>query len=379
MAPTYVPLTPSVLRWAMEQSGAEPADLAQRTRAELDVVIGWLSGDAQPTKTQFAALASMFKRPAAFFMLPRPPKETGIPAAFRHPAGQTRQEATKDELDAIARAQRVQRIAHWTAEGVSDERWAKRPAPHVAASDAPAHAATLAAKWLGWNIAEQKAANNATAVVKIIRSRLEERGVLALQLSIGEQGCRGFSLSDKLKPLIAVNTAYNPEARLFTYMHEVGHLMRRSDAICIGYSHTAAERWCERFAAAFLLPQRALRAQVDEHFGHGAKVNNINDVRRLAANFNVSLTATAIRLEDLGWGSDLVAQIPKDADLKTRRRGGNADNTRGVVRTRELGEGYFELLLAGESAGILGRQDLLRYLDVNEGQLRSTRIGPLEP
>ena len=93
-------------------------------------------------------------------------------------------------------------------------------------------------------------------VVKTVRARLEDRGVLALQLSIGEDGCRGFSFHDDLKPLIAVNTAYTAPARLFSYLHEVGHLMRQSDAICIGYAQTAAERWCERFAASFLLPSR---------------------------------------------------------------------------------------------------------------------------
>lgn len=78
-------------------------------------------------------------------------------------------------------------------------------------------------------------AASASAVVKLVRAKMEERGVLALQLSIGEGGCRGFSLYDDLKPLVAVNTAFNAEARLFTYLHEVGHLMRRSDAICVGW------------------------------------------------------------------------------------------------------------------------------------------------
>jgi Zn-dependent peptidase ImmA (M78 family) len=361
----------------MEQSGVDPEGLATRTQTEPDVVLEWLAGDAQPTKTEFNAIVAMLKRPAAFFLLPRPPAETEIPTAFRHPAGGPRHEATRKELDAIGTARRVQRVARWTAEKVGDRRWADYPAPAVTQNTTVSDAAASVVEWLDWDLEEQRAAVSPAAVVKVVRARLEERGVLALQLPIGQEGCRGFSLYDDVKPLIAVNTAYNAQARLFSYMHEVGHLIRRSDAICIEHAQTAAERWCERFAASFLLPSGDLRERIDERFGPDTTINTLDDVRRLANDFNVSLTATAIRLEDLGWAAGLVAQIPRKSDFREGGGGRGADNTRGAVRARELGEGYISLLLAGVREGALGRQDLLRYLDVSESQLRSTGIRPL--
>jgi hypothetical protein len=220
-------------------------------------------------------------------------------------------------------------------------------------------------------------------VVKTLRRALEDRGVLALQLPIGAEGCRGFSLYDDRKPLVAVNTHYNAEARLFTYLHEVGHLMRRTDAICVGFSGTTGERWCERFAAAFLLPVDALRERVARRFGVDAIVSTLEEVRLLARDFRVSLSAMAIRLEDLGWGREgLFGLIPRTTDFKAGGGGRGVDNTRGAVRLRELGAGYVSLLVAGEQTGVLGRQDVLRYLDVSDAQLRgltSEGIGPFEP
>ncbi|MGK2937844.1 MAG: XRE family transcriptional regulator, partial [Solirubrobacteraceae bacterium] len=72
MAPTYVPVTPEVLDWAMSQSGVDPAELADSAKTEPDTVLSWLNGEEQPTMTQFRALVRVLSRPAAFFMLPKP-------------------------------------------------------------------------------------------------------------------------------------------------------------------------------------------------------------------------------------------------------------------------------------------------------------------
>jgi hypothetical protein len=60
-------VTPEVLEWAMAQSGVDPVELADRARTDPDDVLEWLSGDAQPTKTQFRAIVSALRRPEAFF------------------------------------------------------------------------------------------------------------------------------------------------------------------------------------------------------------------------------------------------------------------------------------------------------------------------
>jgi hypothetical protein len=40
MKPTYVPVTPAVLRWAMEESAVDPSELAERAKTEPSTVPG---------------------------------------------------------------------------------------------------------------------------------------------------------------------------------------------------------------------------------------------------------------------------------------------------------------------------------------------------
>jgi Zn-dependent peptidase ImmA (M78 family)/transcriptional regulator with XRE-family HTH domain len=375
---TFVPITPSVLDWAIGQAGVDVEDVAERAGVESRRVDAWIAGDAQPTKTQFRRLAGYLKRPDAFFFLPEPPSVEAIPPAFRHPPGGSR-EPTRIELEGIRRARRAQQVGRWIAERVGDERWESDPAPS-AKEKTPKDAARLARAWLAWSLDDQREASSASAVVKLIRARLEERGVLTLQLSLGQDGGRGFSLYDACKPLVAINTHYNNEARLFSYLHEVGHLMRRTDSFCIGFSATKAERWCESFAASFLIPVAALRDRLAYRFGPDTQITEMDQLRRLAADFRVSLSAMAIRLEELELGRiGLFEAIPKASDFKQQGGGPGADNTRGAVRLRELGDGYFGLMLAGEQNGALGRQDVLRYLDVSESQLRRLHHDSIEP
>jgi transcriptional regulator with XRE-family HTH domain len=205
-----VPITPSVLTWAIDQAGVDVEDVADRTGVESQEVSAWLRGEAQPTKTQFRNLTAFLKRPDAFFLLPEPPSSEGIPTAFRHPPGGVR-DPTRTELEGIRRARRAQRVGKWAAERVGDDRWRSNPVPN-AKDRTPKDAAKAARLWLAWSLDEQQKARSPSAVVKLIRARLEERGVLTLQLSLGKEGGRGFSLYDAEKPLVAINTAYNDEA-----------------------------------------------------------------------------------------------------------------------------------------------------------------------
>lgn len=357
----------------MQQSGIDVAELAGYCKVDSDVVLAWLGGEAQPNKTQFGALTRTFKRAPAFFFLPQPPIEASVPTAFRRPPGQHR-EATRSELDAVRRARHLQQIARWTAEEVGDDSWSRDPAPK-ADNRSPEAAASLALEWMDWSTEEQRAAKSPSAAVKLARERLQDRGVLALHLSIGKDGTRGFALVDPVKPLIAINTHWNPPARLFTYLHELGHLMRGSDAICVGYADTSVERWCERFAGAFLLPEDPFRERVETRTHGSNRVDDLDVVRLLARDFNVSISATALRVEHLGLGDGLFARVPREKDFERTPMRAETDNRRGPARMRELGEGFFNLLLAGENRGVLGRQEVLRYLDVSEPQLHAATDG----
>ena len=60
------------------------------------------------------------------------------------------------------------------------------------------------------------------------RRALEDAGHVVLLVSIGKASCRGFSAWDPRAPVIAVNTAWNEEARIYTLFHEFAHLTHQN-------------------------------------------------------------------------------------------------------------------------------------------------------
>jgi hypothetical protein len=55
------------------------------------------------------------------------------------------------------------------------------------------------------------------------------------------------------------------------------------------------------------------------------------------------------------------------------KKGFSNDNTTPAVRLREWGASYAQLLIDAERAGLLGRADVLEYLNVSDRQLREVR------
>jgi Zn-dependent peptidase ImmA (M78 family) len=129
------------------------------------------------------------------------------------------------------------------------------------------------------------------------------------------------------------------------------------------------ERWCEQFAAAFLLPERPFLSFVEGEFGLDA-TRDRQQIRFLANRFKVSMSAVTVRLIRLGLApQDLYSNILNlDADIK-KRGGGMGGATSPQIRVREWGRSYPRLILNAERAGLLQRHDVLEYLNLSASQL----------
>jgi Zn-dependent peptidase ImmA (M78 family) len=367
-----VPITPAVLDWAMDQGGFTDASLADRCGVSQTNVAQWRSGVAQPTKTQFGRLVDALKRPSTFFFLAEPPEYAAIPPSFRHPPGEDAERPLLPlEARGIRTARRIQQVSKWIL-----ERLGEPPVrlPLTSTQHAPEEAASVARKLLDWNVEKQIRAENASQVAQEIRAVLEERGVLALHLPLREEACRGFSMYSDYAPLIAINTHYSIPARVFSYIHELGHLLTRTDSICSEMAEQQLERWCEQFAAAFLIPEQTLRGLVVHRFGIDAKRDR-EQLSYIASRLKVSLSAVAVRLARLHLAPPTLYYdvLNLSADLK-KRRGGSTGATAPEIRIREWGRAYPRLLLEAESSGILQRHDILEYLNLSDSQLPALQM-----
>ncbi len=300
MAGTPSPVTPDVVRWAVDEDGRHPADLAEALRVDEDTLLAWAEGAAKPTRGQVTKLAEVLKRPRALFFLPAPPDEAALPTSFRHPPGAAGDVSQNARLQ-VRRARRVQDAVSWARQG---DKFVELP--RLSLKDDPDQAGLAVREWSRVTVEEQTAWRGGDyAAFHGWREALDRRGILVFSIELGRGEVRGFSSWDPYAPLIAVNaSAVSPSARIFTLGHELGHLVTRTDAACVEPQQhllveVDVERWCERFAAAFLMPQDVFH---DFALRQGMRTHaTLDDVKAVMAHFRVSARAAALRLIDLGY------------------------------------------------------------------------------
>ncbi len=341
MAAVLAPVTPDVVRWAVEEDGRDAPALAEALKVDEDTFLAWLEGDAKPTKGQVTRLAEVLRRPRALFFLPTPPAAATLPASYRHPPGAQRDVSQAARLH-LRRARRVQDAVAWT---LRDEPEVELPR-HALTEDAAA-AGEAVREWTGITVEEQYAwTGGPYTALNAWRQAFDRLGILVFSIEVGRGDVRGFSSWNPRAPLIAVNvSAVSPSARVFTLAHELGHLVTRTDAACIEPMELLVdvdvERWCEAFAAAFLMPSGAVRRLARLH-GFGLRPASVADVSALMRYFHVSARAAALRLIELGYaeprfyGEVEAVFRPKPA-AETPDQSGRRNAPRDVQRERELG------------------------------------------
>jgi Zn-dependent peptidase ImmA (M78 family) len=139
-----------------------------------------------------------------------------------------------------------------------------------------------------------------------LRHRIEAAGVVVIingvvgnntHRALDPEEFRGFVLSDPVAPLIFVNGADAKSAQMFTLAHELAHLWIGSDGVFnlleLQPSNDAAEQFCNRVAAEFLIPAAELAQVWPQTAGAERRFNAI------AARFKVSPIVAARRALDL--------------------------------------------------------------------------------
>ena len=358
-----VPITPGVLQWAMAESGYDPASLGGKLGLSPGQVKRWLDARERPLLGQFRKISRVLRRPTATFLLPSPPSTIRPPVAFRHPPGVPERELQTTERHRIREVARLQRMASWLVDELREK--ASR-LPSLPTSREPEAAGERLRSLLNVPLYDQLDWPGEAEAIRRWRDAVENLGVLVFLLPMGEEAARGFSLFDERAPAIAINTHWNQAARIFTLFHEFAHLLSRTNSICSeGVSSSGPEdleRWCERTAAAALMP----RSTVSELLASlGGPRPSLAVVAKVARRFKVSLRAAALRLVSLGFaGWALYSSVPRATDSK-RGGGGGSGRKRPKIRVDEYGRRTTSLILKGLEREIIGPSEAMSYLDVS--------------
>lgn len=354
-----VPITKEVLSWALAESGLSAAEVAEAAHVDDFEFQKWLSGEGRPSTTELRAVADKLHRQLAVFLLPRPPKAEASLVKFRHPLKGRTRPLNPEERRYIRRARRLQLAHSWLLPELTQDE-PQLPKFEIAAP--VSDAATVVRRKLRVSLEEQFDWKSASHAFDHWRAAVESLAVIVAQFSMGKESCRGFSLWDLRAPLIAINTAWQDEARIFTLFHELGHLLTRTSSACAEPSTPKAgtepaERWCETFAAAVLVPAKSLAPH--------DTVTQLRELAALARTYRVSLRAMAIRLIDLKKASwALYQRIPPAADAKPKRSGGGKARTLREIREDEFGWRGIEIFVEAARREIISESQALNFLDI---------------
>lgn len=370
-----IPITPSVLTWAIREAGFTTETLAEKLKVSPATVRAWENDEQKPMLTQFRQLATHLKRIPAMFMLPEPPVTPSLPVQFRHPPAATRTELNPVERRYIREAHRIQHTTAWLVRELGEP---VPSLPQVRLSANPEQAGVDARTFLTGSANGSFGADwrNVSQAFQAWRSAVEDAGVLVFLFTLGKDSCRGFSLWDDAAPLIAINTWWSPQARTYTLSHEYGHLLTRTASACLEKSgrrssveSDPAERWCEQFAAAVLIQRTQLEQFLNSIGWRGEQITDLNIAGRVASRFKVSLRAATIRLIEIHAADWLLYhEIPATSDVKPKG-GGGGGRDRGQIKEDQFGSRAVALFFRAMDRNLLGRSDVLEYLDVPDAQL----------
>ena len=374
-----IPVKPDVLRWARETLGKTAEDVAGRLKIGKEKVLGWEEGRGHPTLPQLRELAVYLKRPLAAFFLPAAPAESPLPGAFRRLPEDRREPLTKKTLLAIRRARRTQELARELAEGEGAKE-CSLPVGKISLSEDAGEVAKRERYRLGIDVDTQFRWADTKEAIKNCKLFFENRGLIVLELNMPLKEARGFSLMDEIVPLIVINSHDATAGQIFSLIHEYGHLLLGRSGLAdfmaedrLTDEGKKAERFCNHFAGAFLVPEEDLRATKTVK-AHGPAMDwQASELSELAALFNVSEYVIVRRLLMLGLVSQAFYrnQTAKyDAEImemQALKRYGKRVPAKACIR--ENGVPYATMVFKAHADERLTYRDVADYLYVKPKDL----------
>lgn len=365
-------VSPRLLAWSRLRAGLTQFDLAERLPVKAEKVFEWEAGESQPTFKQAQKWAALAHVPFGFLFLEEPPDENLPLPDLRTKGGMP---PARPSIELIDTVKEVLWKQNWYVEYLSDHDAPRLPFVGRFTLQSPVKAVVADMRQvLGIPDNASRASQDEyfrqlvraaeTAGILIMRSGIVG-GNTHRKLDVGE--FRGFAVSDPVAPVIFVNSADAPAARLFTLIHELTHVWINSSGVSsVAVQATRHEEvFCNAVAGEFLVPEAEFRrAWMDVDDG-------MRQLALLADQFRVSKLVVARRAADLGL-------VPADAyseyylnELQAYRnkekKGGNYYVNAGAKNSAR----FSRAVLAEAMRGQMLLRDAARLLGIQPSKLRT--------
>ena len=304
----YAPVNPEMLEWARNSVSYDIVGAAKRIGIKNPARLEeFEKGTKLPTTIQLVKMSKVYDCPFAAFFFSKPPNQLKYELKslgdWRKLPGTDRKEFSPEltiELRlAMRRRDILLELAEAKGEVFADFEIAK---PERVDKKTAIEVAEQVREQLGVSVLQQKRFGTKYNALRVWRNAVENLDVIVsqtgLKYSLNTEEMRGVAISDEKLPIILLNGKDSPYARIFTLMHELGHLVLREGGISNVYWNmptNSSEVFCNEFAGELLVPRSALleedlvRANQFEHWED-------NDLESLSKKYRVSKEVILLRL-----------------------------------------------------------------------------------
>lgn len=376
----HLSVKPDVMKWLRESSGWTIDEVSKNIGISANRILEWENGEFQPTYLEIVKLAKAYKRPTAAFFLPSPEPEPPFPHDFRKLPGEVTG-FSRDTIQIIRKAQYSKLISKELTENLDLSLEAE--VKHTVLKDNPEEIADRERYNFNLTLENQLHWKMPRDGYNLLRDIIESKNIRVFQFKADIHELRGFSLLDSKPYVINVNSKDIYEARIFTLLHEYGHVLLNIPALCtpdnpisIDEHGAKIEKWCNTFAGAFLLPKESISNDFNRY--------GITDYWKIAKRYRVSKSATLTRLVSLKMISqdeyykqiDILKREEEEEAEKEAQKEEEEESTGpfGIKQTvkvkNEMGNGYISLVLKNSEKGLITYSRALDYLKIKSHSLR---------
>jgi Zn-dependent peptidase ImmA (M78 family) len=367
----FVEVAPDILKWVIKSSGWSNEDLSKKLKLNPNKLLELLDGDIKPTLKQLEDLAKIVKRPLAVFFLAEPPKEKPLPKDYRMLPGKEGKFDKKTIL-AIRKARRLQKVSNELSENLNAS--IIKTTLKEQLSNKPKEIAGKYRLDFKFDDIIQKRLKTPYEVFNFLRDIIEDKNIIVFQIPMPVEDARGFTLVDDSPAIIVINSKDQIEARIFTLMHEFGHVLLDESGVSMPENSLFVndlvniEKWCNDFSSAFLFPEKVARKEFDFNKNTLTETKTLNKLSRIYKVSKAMLLYNMFRLNFISkikYDSVLDRfrpEIPKAVD-KSKKKGGyrlSADKQCLVER----GQKFVSLVAHNIDKGFITHSDALNYLSI---------------
>ncbi len=369
---------PELLRWARKSARLPLEVVAAKMEVDADRIQAWESDGSEDrcTVAQLRKLAEIYKRPLAVFYLPEPPKDFDALRDFRRLAASDIMEESPELAAEIRWAYQIREVALETF-ALADVEVAELAAKTTLAANA-ATTATKIRDLLAISLKTQHGWRGHYDALNGWRSAIEAAGVICVQFTgVSVYEARGFSISGDRLPLIAVNAKDAPTARVFSFIHELTHLLLGAAGKCNFHEAKRATRdvdkvevYCNRVAGETLLPKTALLGEPVVRSHGGSMKWRRDELSEIVARYNVSEEVVLRRLLTLELTDKAFYEAKRKEYLTAASQGkkaGGGDYYRNM--RGKLGRSVIVGVISAWQQGRITANDASAYLGVKVSKL----------